>query len=82
MSNKRRKSIGSAKIARNRTLRVVRGALKAGNPLPGCGFMPVEATAALRQHSDKAWQQTQALEGYLGGDLKQFGWQSMRTLRY
>ena len=37
MSNKRRKSIGSAKIKRNRLIRVVRGALKAGTPLPGFG---------------------------------------------
>ena len=37
MSNKRRKSIGSAKIKRNRLVRVVRGALKAGAPLPGYG---------------------------------------------
>ena len=37
MSNKRRKSIGSAKIKRNRLVRVVRGALKAGAPLPGNG---------------------------------------------
>ena len=37
MSNKRRKSIGSAKIKRNRLVRVVRGALKAGAPLPGDG---------------------------------------------
>jgi hypothetical protein len=35
MSNKRRKSIGTAKIKRNRTMRVIRGALKAGTPLPG-----------------------------------------------
>ena len=37
MSNKRRKSRGSAKIKRNRLVRVVRGALKAGAPLPGYG---------------------------------------------
>lgn len=37
MSNKRRKSIGSAKIKRNRLIRVVRGALKAEAPLPGDG---------------------------------------------
>ena len=37
MSNKRRKSRGSAKIKRNRLIRVVRGALKAGAPLPGYG---------------------------------------------
>ena len=37
MSNKRRKSRGSAKIKRNRLARVIRGALKAGAPLPGYG---------------------------------------------
>lgn len=37
MSNKRRKSRGSAKIKRNRLVRVIRGALKAGAPLPGYG---------------------------------------------
>ena len=37
MSNKRRKSIGTAKLKRNRTMRVIRGALKAGAPLPGDG---------------------------------------------
>ena len=37
MSNKRRKSRGSAKIKRNRLVRVIRGALKAGTPLPGYG---------------------------------------------
>jgi len=37
MSNKRRKRIGAAKIKRNRTMRVIRGALKAGAPLPGDG---------------------------------------------
>jgi hypothetical protein len=37
MSNKRRKSRGSAKIKRNRLIRVIRGALKAGTPLPGYG---------------------------------------------
>ena len=37
MSNKRRKSRGSAKIKRNRLIRVIRGALKAGAPLPGYG---------------------------------------------
>ena len=37
MSNKRRKSRGAAKIKRNRQVRVVRGALKAGAPLPGYG---------------------------------------------
>ncbi len=37
MSNKRRKSRGSAKIKRNRLVRVIRGALKAGAPLPGDG---------------------------------------------
>jgi hypothetical protein len=35
VSNRRRKSIGTAKIKRNRTMRVIRGALKAGTPLPG-----------------------------------------------
>ena len=37
MSNKRRKSRGSAKIKRNRLVRVIRAALKAGAPLPGDG---------------------------------------------
>ena len=37
MSNKRRKSRGSAKIKRTRLVRVIRGALKAGAPLPGYG---------------------------------------------
>ena len=37
MSNKRRKSIGTAKLKRNRAMRVIRGALKAGAPLPGDG---------------------------------------------
>jgi hypothetical protein len=37
MSNRRRKSIGTAKLKRNRTMRVIRGALKAGAPLPGDG---------------------------------------------
>lgn len=37
MSNKRRKSIGSHKIKANRLRRVVRGSLKAGQPLPGEG---------------------------------------------
>ena len=37
MSNKRRKTRGSAKIKRNRLIRVVRGALKARAPLPGYG---------------------------------------------
>lgn len=35
MSNKRRKSIGSQKIARNLAIRVLRGATKAGTPPPG-----------------------------------------------
>ena len=37
MSNKRRKSIGAAKIKRNRMIRMIRGALKAGAPMPGDG---------------------------------------------
>jgi hypothetical protein len=37
MSNKRRKSRGSTKIKGNRLVRVIRGALKAGAPLPGYG---------------------------------------------
>ena len=37
MSNKRRKARGSAKLHDNRTMRTIRGALKAGTPLPGYG---------------------------------------------
>ena len=37
MSNKRRKARGSAKLQHNRTMRTIRGALKAGTPLPGYG---------------------------------------------
>lgn len=37
MSNRRRKSMGTAKMKRNRTMRTIRGALKAGAPLPGFG---------------------------------------------
>jgi len=37
MSNKRRKARGSAKLHTNRTMRTIRGALKAAAPLPGFG---------------------------------------------
>jgi hypothetical protein len=37
MSRKRRKTIGAAKIRRNRLVRVMRGARKAGAPMPGDG---------------------------------------------
>ena len=37
MSNRRRKRTGSQKIARNLAIRIRRGAVKAGNPLPGHG---------------------------------------------
>jgi len=37
MSNKQRKNRGSQKIARNLYIRLRRGAVKAGTPLPGDG---------------------------------------------
>lgn len=37
MSNRRRKRIGQEKLRANRMIRVVRGARKAGTPLPGFG---------------------------------------------
>lgn len=37
MSNKRRKSRGSAKLERNRLARTIRGAIKSDSPLPGYG---------------------------------------------
>jgi hypothetical protein len=45
MSNRRRKNIGNKKIARNHLMRVVRGAHKMGNPLPGRGVHAVSAMA-------------------------------------
>ena len=39
MSNKRRKRIGSQKIARNLAIRNRRGAVKLGNPLAGEGVI-------------------------------------------
>lgn len=50
MSNKRRKSRGSAKIKRNRLVRVIRGALKTGTPLPGYG----------RKHTHPEWLTVEA----------------------
>ena len=35
MSNRRRKNTGNKKIARNLAIRIRRGAVKLGNPLPG-----------------------------------------------
>jgi hypothetical protein len=42
MSNRRRKTIGQEKIRRNLLRRVVRGARKAGAPLPGFGAWRAE----------------------------------------
>jgi hypothetical protein len=52
MSNRRRKTIGSQKIARNLAIRIRRGAHKMGNPLPGHGRnTPTNNTTHLQQHT-------------------------------
>lgn len=59
MSNKRRKSIGSQKIARNLAIRIRRGAVKAGNPLPGHSRIYTDGThldAAYTSHGQQLWE--------------------------
>lgn len=52
MSNKRRKSIGGAKIARNLAVRIRRGAVRLGNPMPGHGRWRDAWLEAIAEESD------------------------------
>ena len=59
MSNKRRKRIGSQKIARNLAIRVLRGATKAGTPPPGHSqlYARNDLDANYHAHGDKLREQ-------------------------
>ena len=76
MSNKRRKSRGSAKIKQNRLIRVIRGALKAGAPLPGYGRqfdVPDGWTMDARLEAQGKALRDEVIELHESGRLKRVG---------
>lgn len=69
MSNKRRKRIGSQKIAYNLAIRIRRGAVKAGNRLPGESrtYERDDLTEAYQLHGSKIATANRITDAYWRG---------------
>lgn len=73
MSNRRRKRIGSQKIARNLAIRIRRGAERAGTPLPGYSIVyrhPHISDAYLAHGVDVANRSDALTASYWGDDRR------------